>query len=505
MRTAMYALLVVATLSCGISAAGEKSDLRILYVGVNPETAELTEVEKVGVLQMQRLLEFKKARTPSFERFLSEHFVVVDVVFADEYEESQSNGYDVTIFGDDIKPIKEAVREQNADGSWTFEPEVYLSSGFDRAAILINTMGPNVSEALEYKMDWLCYCLDANAHDVKQEHPILNTPVNVDLTIASQPTPENYSKYYSGRYLPESLPMWRVQTEGYMDGKGFPIGMVSSGMGFDDAPDSEVIAGGVNTKPATAVALARHGNFFHWGFAAAPDEMTDEAKQVFLNTIHYIVQFDGEKPFSRRQLRAKTRDLALDSAYRASDADEQYKKYVEFIHYVTASDKKVLLMKQESGEKLSFNERRMLAQESPEVPTMEEYIEQRILGRLPDELVSEFGMEFDKYLDYYEENLEYLMPASGRYQYLADEDVVALGVSNRDPAILDTAISLWEQDSGNEHVRRILERYTTESFESASEWRAWYEANAGRFYFAELNGHKFRVIPASSANGATGQ
>ena len=485
---------LLAACLCTAALAAEKSDLRVLYVGANPETAQLSNMESSFQIDADRLLEFKKARTPSFGRFLSQHFSVVRVVFSDEYTESASDGYDVTIFGDETTPIKQAVREQDEDGSWLYEPAVYLTAEFDRAAILIDTMGPLVSAPHEYKMDWLCLCLDAHAHDLVQEHPIFNVPNKVELTFTEEDTPSNYLEYHIGRNLPDSLPMWRVQTEGYTDGHGFPVGMVSHGHGFVEASDSEVMASGVNTKLSNAVALGRHGNFFHWGFAAGPDEMTDEAKRVFVNAIHYISRFDRDKPYTRRQLGSFTRNVALDISYRASKSEDSYQSYVDFLRMIEKKDEEFLRHKQETGRKLTISEQRVLAREI-EIPTKEEFLEQRILARLAPEIVERFGTDLEKYLEYYEANVEYLVPGSERLSYLVDPDAASLEISNRDPVILDVAISLLEQDGENALARRVLDRYTEESFGTPSEWREWFEASADRLYFAEVNGHKFEVAP----------
>ena len=485
---------LLAACLCAGALATEKSDLRVLYVGVNPEAAKLSDMESTFQFDPDRLLDFKKARTPGFERFLSQHFSVVDVVYADEYTEAASDGYDVTIFGDDIAPIKEAVREQNEDGTWLYEPAVYLTAEFDRAAILIDTMSPRVGLPHEYKMDWLCLCLDAHAHDLRQEHPIFNIPNRVALTFTEEETPSSYFEYHVGRDLPDTLPMWRVQTEGYTDGHGFPVGMVSHGHGFVEAGDSEVMASGVNTKLSNAVALGRHGNFFHWGFAAAPDEMTDEAKHVFVNAIHYIARFDGDRPYTRRQRGAFTRNLALDVSYRASKSEDSYQGYVDFLRTIEKQEEEFLLHKRETGQKLTISEQRILEREI-EIPTREEFLRQRILGRLAPEVVERFGTDLGKYLDYYEANEEYLVPGSQRLSYVVDVDAASLALSNRDPVILDVAIGLLEQDGENALARRVLDRYTDESFDTASEWRNWFEASADRLYFAEVNGHRFEVAP----------
>ena len=53
-------------------------------------------------------------------------------------------------------------------------------------------------------------------------------------------------------------------------------------------------------KTWDAVAIGRHGNFLHWGFAASPDDMTEEARDVFANAVVYIAGFAGQTPVARK-------------------------------------------------------------------------------------------------------------------------------------------------------------------------------------------------------------
>ena len=46
--------------------------------------------------------------------------------------------------------------------------------------------------------------------------------------------------------------------------------------------------------------VGRHGNFLHWGFAASPDDMTEEARDVFANAVVYIAGFAGQTPVARK-------------------------------------------------------------------------------------------------------------------------------------------------------------------------------------------------------------
>ena len=77
-------------------------------------------------------------------------------------------------------------REYSDDGSLLERKKaVYLSDEFDNAAILINVVSPRVGEPLQYKMDWMCLCLDAHAHDVNTEHAIFRSPFKVTPTFTN--------------------------------------------------------------------------------------------------------------------------------------------------------------------------------------------------------------------------------------------------------------------------------------------------------------------------------
>ncbi|MCV6606436.1 MAG: hypothetical protein OIF34_14130, partial [Porticoccaceae bacterium] len=240
LRIMLSALLLT---GASMTFADDKSALKVLYVGKNPEKVtfdNLMAYDKQSPFARRKVV-LGKSRLPSFKAFLSKHFESVDVVYSADYSESMSDNYQVTIFGNVPRAVKEKVLEMDEKTGKVkrFEPPEYLSRDFDNAAILLAEVSPLIAEPLEYKMDWFCQCLDAHAHGMKLDHPIFNTPTRVALSVASRPTPESYRHYYNGRALPDALPMWRVQNEGYMDGKGYTIGMVSTGNGFADAPDAE--------------------------------------------------------------------------------------------------------------------------------------------------------------------------------------------------------------------------------------------------------------------------
>ena len=278
------------------------------------------------------------------------------------------------------------------------------------------------------------------AHGMVPTHEIFHTPFKVNIELAEQPTPDDYRHWPGGDRLGKTMKMWKVQTKSFTE---IDPGLVSDPYGFADSPDAEVISSGLNSKGPEAVALGRHGNFFLWGFSAQPSDMTPEARKCFLNSICYIKKYDGQKP-----LVAKT-----------SSGRRWALVYAGYLKIIT---------------------------------------DENFISRLfPEELRKRFGKDPEKYIHYYEENLEYLHAPNGRI--VVDEDVKGLGLSNRKVELLERCIGMLEKGEQRELAMRILKRYTRESFADAKEWRAWLEKNREQLFFTDTGGYKFLINPVAAA------
>ena len=274
--------------------------------------------------------------------------------------------------------------------------------------------------------------------------------------------------------MKDTIPMWPVQKEGFKDGKGFPSGTVT----FPDlatSPDCEMIASGVNQKQPNAVAIGRQGNFLHWGFSAAPDHMTEEAKLVFVNAIHYIKKFEGQAPVVRKVDRLVTRPM-LDS-FMWTISDEGF-----------AATQSVFGKNSQSNSTGSSERMKLLKR------------------FIHDSIIEEFQEDWAGYASYFDSNRPYLFPAETgshleddhAWQVLVvDDDAKSLGISNFDPAILEKCILLLESGKQTELADRTLRRYTNETFSKPSEWRNWFDSNRTQIHFSEFGGFKFLVFPSS--------
>lgn len=205
-------------------------------------------------------------RTKEFKEFLASRFSSVSVVPVSAFKPEAVTGHQVLVVD---APLK-------------------LPLDFRRPTILVATAGVMTAMNSKLKFDWYCQCLAKDAHDVDTKHPIFNKPFKVDIQYQDRPMPGHYQMISTPGSLPKVLKTWRVAKIDMNDGTGMIPGMVSTGDGFLDSPDCEVISGGINTKSPEAVAIGRQGSFLMWGFETAPSNMTDSAKDAFTNCVAYI-------------------------------------------------------------------------------------------------------------------------------------------------------------------------------------------------------------------------
>ena len=301
------------------------------------------------------------------------------------------------------------------------------------------------------------------------QHDIFQTPNHVTPTIEPQPTPDVYQKVIASK----TMPMWRVQTEGYTEGNDQLIGLVSRDAGFLDSPDTEWISSGVNSKNPEAVAIGRHGNFFLWGFAASPTFLTEEAKLVFVNAVHYIKRFDHQAPIARKRQGTSLRSsvmFAIDSI-----SDEGYGRRLQAHNRFVAADSKrndKVRARIAAGEKVSKFERQMLDRAAPKPPGRFQYVRRYFT----DEQWQKVADDRDAIRADLLAKLPFLRP-QGWYEMVVDEDLVKLGVGNNDIAMLDKAIKTWAAGDNEQVMRELLMRYTDQSFATVGEWRNWLASN----------------------------
>lgn len=301
-------------------------------------------------------------------------------------------------------------------------------------------------------------------------HAIFNTPLKVNLVFEDIPTPKDYlSPIWAGEEpLGTTIKVWKVQTRKFPE---IDPGLVSNPYGFTDSPDAEIISSGINSKGPESVALARHGNYFLWGFSGAPHDMTPDARKAFINSVCYIKKFDGQRPIVRKAGSGNTRQGALWQA-----------RYLRHLFDEEA-------FKKDLPESIRNDPTRYAQQRAAFL--------KNATTSFPDEIRQAFGDDAEKYVAWTKENVEYLRFNGPGYdaKLIVDPDVKALGVSNRKIELLDRCVAELREGTNPERALRILKRYTNETFSDAPGWASWLEKNRDRLFFTEIGGFKWMVAP----------
>jgi hypothetical protein len=123
------------------------SQLRILYVG--PDAIREPEIPNY-LPNPERAIELIRERPSAFGAFLGKYFEAVEVVAAQNYGASMSEGFAVTIF--DAQP--EPVASKEKDG---FVRRLRLPEDFDKPALMVGEVGPRMlgRSGLGLKLDHL--------------------------------------------------------------------------------------------------------------------------------------------------------------------------------------------------------------------------------------------------------------------------------------------------------------------------------------------------------------
>lgn len=477
--------------------AQKKQAVSVLYVGGSPE------IETIGIgTPPDPAVVAKSAaeRTAAFEKFLKKHFKTVKVVDAKDYHYSMSDYYDVTIIDGTPAPIAPGIREVDEHGRMIrYARPQYFPLDFNRPVVTIAEAGEEMGRRIGTKNDWYCLCLEDRALGWNATHPIFQGPVKVKLETSMQPTPAPALEVakYMGEKLPAETEMFPMQIINYTDklpdGNNYRVGMVSRPGGYADSPETEVISGGKCAKSIDAVALGRHANWFTWGFAASPTYMTDAAKALFVNAVVYMKQFAGQHPIARKfNDGVATRDhIGMDKNRMTREMWKDMNRSNEEFNRTVDSLKNVIREMKAKGEEVDPNMAIYENFPAQKLVTYREYLMQADRGQ---GLYKVFGTDEQAYKDYYDKNFGWFWCPEDSYSLAIDDEVRYLGIPNNDIRILDKCISMLEKNDPEKDIAEtILKRYTLCRFETAKEWRDWYNRYHDKLFFTESGGYLWLV------------
>jgi hypothetical protein len=474
---------------------GAKVKMKVLFVGYDPsKPAPEFNRSYPGMMSKEQFLAEYPVRMPAFKALLGQYFTEVSTIDCRDWKATDSDAFDVTIFDFKTQELEPAKREKGENGEMKYQSPRFLPDNFSKPVVFIASTASEMGDRIGLKLDWLCLCLDADAHHMNSAHAIFKGPVNkVSPTMVIKNTPEGIYHYASGDTVPKQIPMWRVQKDGYMEGKPVRIGLVSRGSRFTEGPDAEVISSGVNQKDVTAVALARHGNFFLWGFGASPADMTDEARKVFVNAVAYMKQFNGRVPITMKYSQTMaTTDRVKDIQHSLTKKTyEDYAEQIKSFNEQSVKSKKELDEKKAKGIALTSSEEESLQYlgNTQPIPTWEEF-STMMMGNF----AKQFSGNVEGFKKYLSDNIDYVYcDPEGQDSFTIDTLVLQIGVSNHSIKLLDTCVKMLKENKNPDLALAVLKKYTPEKFNTAAEWQRWLSKNRKKLYFTETSGYRFQV------------
>lgn len=503
----IFSIFLLMSLVISAVWAQGKQPYSVLYVGGSSNYDEYA--GSSNDIDSVTLAKDKAARTASFQKFLKSRFKTVKVINGQDYDQSMSKDFDVTILDAKPKAIHETFTEVNPDGSTEYYMGEFFTEDFDRPIVCIGEASDRYMNSIGSKNDWFCMCLRYEAHHWNADHQIFKGPWKVHLNTFMAPTYPSAFEYgpLYGYSVPDSILEFVVDGPKFQARKGQRIGVVSRPWGYLDSPETEVIACGVCAKSIDAISIGRHGNIFHWGYVADPDEMTKEAQALFANAVVYMAKRGPEHIIARKVNESiPTRASAIADKYLTSKKayEESQKSTEQFVQQI-AEIQKAAKEKLEKGEDLSQAEKMYVNENLEDIRKINSRTYAQFVKQNAGKAYHYFGFDSEAYKRYYDSNYGYFYaPDRFDYELDVDEDARELGIANNDIKILDAAISLIEQNESAKDLksryredpatanynlgRRILERYTLCRFETAKEWRDWYEKYKDLMFFTESGG-----------------
>jgi GNAT superfamily N-acetyltransferase len=211
------------------------------------------------------------------------------------------------------------------------------------------------------------------------------------------------------------------------------------------APELEVLCGGINHKTPEAGAIWRQGNLLHFGFDLSPAEMNDTGQALLVNAIAYIARFTEDRPIVHTPCVFVQGKRLFDRDLIARRLKNPQADLSSLSYYLGPETWRTLQMKSR-----------------PEVQA------------------------------WYERSRSYLH-ADAEGKLVVDPDAQRFGIGPASLVFLEKAVA-----ERTKLARQLLSRYVPEgpgTDAALSEWQAWLTENKSYLFFADTGGYRWHIDP----------
>jgi hypothetical protein len=283
-----------------------------------------------------------------------------------------------------------------------------------------------------------------------RDHPLVHSPLALDLTKKTAiDTPEAFRPAIREPKI-DVLPLVRDLTASHEPG------WCTYTYECDEAPELEVICGGVNSKTPRAGAVWRQGHLLHFGFSPSPEQMNEAGQRLLINAIAYIARFTEDRPLVRTPC--------------------------GFVgdHWITSRE--VV--------------RRILGDTKRELSDLHYYLEKETYAPLA-------GKDRDQVSAWFQRVGGYLH-ADAKGVLTVDTDAEKFGIPPSSPDFFEKAITALDEPERRALARQLWGRYIPEApggDASAEVWRSWAKENRPYLFFSDMGGYRWYIDPLAKRKG----
>jgi hypothetical protein len=234
----------------------------------------------------------------------------------------------------------------------------------------------------------------------------------------------------------------------------------------EQAPELEVLCGGINSKTPKAGAVWRQGHLLHFGFDLSPAEMNETGQALLVNAIAYIARFTDDRPLVRTPC--------------------------VFVQNTRLFDRDAIA--------------RRLKGSDAGLKALEYYLDAATYAKLKGKTREQIG-------DWFKGVRDYLHAGAGK-GLVVDEEAQSFGVAPAGPDFFERAIAALADPVRAPLARRLLSRYAPDgpgAEAPADKWRTWATGNKAYLFFSDTGGYRWyldllakrKCVPTAKLRGAS--
>jgi hypothetical protein len=395
-----------------------------------------------------KVLYLGNAGTPralSYEAFLKEHFAASAAIDRRTFVPENAAGYDVVLL--DWSQSDEPYRDRAA-----LKSPLGPRESWNKPVVMLGSAGLLITSPWQTNGTYGCTCMHPFAYNPR-DHEVLNTPISINRAATiKRPAPNDTWRDELATAQVDVLPMVKDVDRKY------PMGWCTYENTLIEQPEVEFICGGINDKRPAAVGVWRQGNQLHFGFDLSPDEMSDVAQAMLINSIVYIARFTQDRPIviAPSPFYTKTATRARTSVLDWLQASRFQPYHLDWI---------------------------------------DDMVDASVSGSIP-------ARTREAYHTWYQSNMAYLHPGpTGKLQW--DEEARSLQIRYDKPELFERGIEALRSVATRDQAATLLRRYAPEGpdCEDADRWAVWYAENGPYLFYCEWGSYRWYIDPLAKQRG----